>query len=65
VRKHLDVDAGLVHLAQAKRAHVFQPLAQRPGPRLGAAFLPMARDLGIEVVLLQCDYLRLHSVLST
>jgi len=51
VREHLDVDAGFVHLADAQRADVVQPLAQRGVARFRPAFLEMARDLGVEVVL--------------
>ncbi len=58
VRQHLQVDAGFVHLADAQRADIVEPLAQRRIARFGPGLLEMARHLGIEVVLFECDDLR-------
>ena len=62
VREHLDVDAHFVHLADAKLAHVVEPLAQLRVASLRPALAPMARDVGVDVVLFECDDLHSNSV---
>ena len=58
MREHLDVDAGLVHLADAQLAHVLQPLAQLRVTRLRSGFREVPGDFGIEVVLFESDDLQ-------
>ena len=60
VRQHLQIDAGFVHLADAQRPQVGEPLAQRRIARLRPGLLEMARHLGIEVVLFECNDFRFH-----
>src|SRR5205085_6603106 len=55
VREHLDVDADFVHLADAQRADIVQPLAQRRIARLRPAFLPVLRDFRVYVMLFECN----------
>ena len=54
MRDHLDVDAGLVHLLEAQRAEIEQPLLLRAGP---PGFDPGVGlgQFGVPVVLLDGD----------
>ncbi len=52
VRQHLNVDAGFIHFADALRAEILEPGAQR---RSLFGFAVMRGDLGVEVVLLDRD----------
>ena len=55
VRKHLHVDAGVVHLLQPLRAEVLQPLSQLRPRFVGTI---VGDDLAVEVVLFDGDDLR-------
>ena len=54
VRDHLHVDAGLVHLLDAQRAEIEQPLHLRPGPAGFETDVGLGH-LGVPVVLLDGD----------
>jgi hypothetical protein len=60
--KHLDVDAGCVHLAQPQRAEIAQPLDRFRVDLIDRA--PQGDELGRPEMLFECDDPRVHVVLS-
>src|SRR5687767_11464026 len=57
MRQDLQVDAGVVHLLEAERPEVVQPLEHLRVAHLRAALLEMARYLRVPVVLLERHHL--------